>query len=94
MTITELNAREAEIRANDIADANAEYTRENAINKLMLSGMSLQDAQNEFNDQVAYFMRGIDGYDLQGATEAAADVLINGVEMSDYDFEMVDLMYN
>ena len=94
MSKAELKAREAEIRANDIAEANRENDREKAISKLMVSGMSLQDAQREFNDQVAYFMRGIDGYDRPAAIEAAAEVILHGVEMSDYDQAMTELMYN
>ena len=94
MTISELRARETEIRADDIAEANRELNREKAISKLMVSGMSLQDAKREFNEQVAYFMRGIDGYDRPAAIEAAAEVILYGAEMSDYDQSMTEMMYN
>lgn len=94
MTTSELMAREAEIRANDIAEANRELNREKAIGRLLLTGMGLTEAQREFNDQVAYFMRGIDGYDKPVAIDAATDVILHGAEMSEYDQSMTELMYN
>ena len=90
----ELMAREAEIRANDIAEANRKLNCEKAIGRLMLTGMRLTEAQREFNDQVAYFMRGIDGYDKPAAIDAAAEVILHGVEMSEYDFAMNELVYS
>jgi hypothetical protein len=94
MTKAELIAREAEIRANDIAEANRELNKERAISRLMLSGMTRKDAQREFNDQVAYFMRGIDGYDRPDAIDAAAEVILDEDEMDESYFTMLDLMHN
>ena len=91
MSKAELKAREAELRANDIAEANRESGRENAISRLMLSGMRRSDAVQAFNEQVAYFMRGIDGYNRAGAIDAAIDVILNGCD--EVDEVMLDLVY-
>lgn len=94
MTIAELKAREAEIRASDIAEANRAASREKAISHLMLSGRGLQDAQREFNEQVAYFMRGLDGYDRPDAIDAAIEVILYGDDMTDDYTLMLDLVHN
>mgnify|MGYP001311845758 CR=1 FL=1 len=93
MLKAELEVREAEIRANDIAESNRELSRDRAISRLMLLGMRRKEAEQEFNDQVAYFMRGIDGYDKAKAIEAAADVILYGDEISDSHEAMRELWY-
>jgi hypothetical protein len=93
MLKAELEVREAEIRANDIAESNRELSRDRAISRLMLLGMRRKEAEQEFNDQVAYFMRGIDGYDKAKAIEAAADVILYGDEISDNHEAMRELWY-
>ena len=97
MTKSELKAREAEIRANDIAEANREANREKAISKLMVAGMRLQDAQREFNDRVSYFLRGTlrTEADRQYAIgEAANDILADDDDDLDETYmTMLDLVH-
>ena len=67
--------------------------KEKAINKLLLSGLSLQIATEQFKEQVCYYMRGIDGYNKHDAEIAAAETILSEEEItSDYS-DMLNHMY-
>ena len=74
--------------------SNADMTvKEKAINKLLLSGLSLQNASEQFKEQVCYYMRGIDGYNKHDAEVAAAETILSEEEItSDYS-DMLNHMY-
>ena len=65
-----------------------------AINKLILQGMTEHEAVKEFNDKVNYYLRGTmhSKTDYNYAVGCAIDdILYNDIE--EYDADMLELLY-